>query len=67
VTYRAPEQSLQKPVADLLQGYDDFRAAVRQRVDSGEWNVAHIGTLRRLVLRMEEMDFDLRDLQRETW
>ena len=65
--YRPPEESLEQPLSDMLNGIEDFNKAVDKRIDSQEYKDEHIKELQDAVLELTKIKFTLVKLKQENW
>lgn len=67
MSYRAPEQDLEEPIDDIINGIDKFDKAVDKRVESNEWQQEHLVEISELSLQLRRIKFSLVKLKHETW
>lgn len=67
MSYRDPAQALEPALTKILDGIREFDAAVRERVESGEWLDTHITSIDALRLELLRYERRLIALRKETW
>jgi len=65
MSYRDPEQSLEKPINTMIESIDSFCNAVDARIESHDYQPAHINKIVQLSLDLRAMQIRLRQLG--TW
>lgn len=67
MSYRDPKQSLEGPIDKILEGIEEFNAAVEERFRSGEWPEDHITEIVMIGKELFAQKFDLLKVKKETW
>jgi len=67
MSYRDPDQSLEEPIENIVEGIDKFKSAAMERIKSNSWSKEHMLELRKFIKSLTDIKIDLEFLSNETW
>lgn len=65
--YRPVEQSIEDPLRKILEGMNEFDAAVRLRIGSGDWKAEHLEEIDELSRQLSKYRIKMTRLAEDNW
>lgn len=65
--YRPDNQSIETPSVKIIEGVEDFREALLNRTESGEWSQEHLDELEKTYLKLRKISRKLEQIKAKTW
>lgn len=67
MSYTPTDQKLEPVIESILDGFEKFNSATKNRIESGEWKSTHIQELNVLRKKFLEIQIELEKLKEDTW